>query len=205
VDNYYEDKFSKLKKILGTKKALSEIVKILLYQSSQPKFGVGEDKYNIFWCSHFIDLLTADLLRTEHYSWALCQYIRSGRYSEDVLRKLFFLEVDGLIYAIRLSGVISDFKRDSWDVLVAFLRTLNDNKILNFINVSNGFRVQYKEWDKIYLELYDKLNLTQLTALSFAGVYGYQFLVGKDINNDIPYSTYMGENIHLGLKIYGQH
>lgn len=193
MDNYYEDKFSKLKKILGTKKALSEIVKILLYQSSQPKLGVGEDKYSVFWCSHFIDLLTADLLRTEHYSWALCQYIRSGRYSEGVLRKLFFLEVDGLIYAIRLSGVISDFKRDSWDVLVAFLRTLNDNKILNFINVSNEFRMQYKEWDKIYLELYNKLNFTQLTALSFAGVYGYQFLVGKDINNDIPYSIYMGE------------
>lgn len=48
MDNYYEDKFSKLKKILGTKKALSEIVKILLYQSSQPKFSVGEDKYSVF-------------------------------------------------------------------------------------------------------------------------------------------------------------
>ena len=76
MKNYYEEKFDSLFTEFDPKKALEKIVEDLLYKSSQPKYFDYKNKFDMFWQSNFIKLLTVDEVRSENYILALSQYIR---------------------------------------------------------------------------------------------------------------------------------
>ena len=76
MKNYYEEKFESLFLKYGSEIAKEKIVQDLLYKSSQPKTESYKNKFDMFWQSNFIKLLTVDEVRKENYFLALSQYIR---------------------------------------------------------------------------------------------------------------------------------
>ncbi|UOP04466.1 hypothetical protein [Conchiformibius kuhniae] len=193
MQNYYEKKFQLLEKESDTGTALFEIVRVLMYQNSSPKLSQKENKYDIFWHSYFINYLTIDIFQSEDYLWSFGQYIRLGKIDYDLYKKMIGLDEQSFINATRLSGIISDFQKNTWNELTIYLENLNSNTLSEFIQTTNHFRKNYLQRKDKCNEIKKKLNLTQLDALILSGLYLYQFVVGKTENIKIPFQIDMGE------------
>ena len=116
MKNYYEEKFEHLALEFSVEKAKEKIVKELLYKSTQPKIGLFKNKFDMFWQSNFIKLLTVDEVQSENYILALSQYLRFGGVDKNVCVNYLKLDVQSFILAVRQSGLILQSDHNSWNV-----------------------------------------------------------------------------------------
>lgn len=86
MKNYYENKFESLFLEFGTGYAKEKIVEDLLYKSSQPKNGNFKNKFDMFWQSDFVSLLTSEDYKSENYILALSQYIRFNSVDKNICK-----------------------------------------------------------------------------------------------------------------------
>lgn len=195
TQNYYEKKFLDLQNQFDNATALSKIVQIFLYGRA-PKLKFGENIHDIFWNSFFIDLLDNKTINTEEYIYALSKYIKTikiNNYNSNILEKISLINETCLINAIKLANIPSDFKTTSWENLVDHITKFNNKTIINFISEANNIRKMYLAQQKNYNELKNRLNLTQLDAISLTGLYSYHFLVNELDIIKIPFQINMGE------------
>ena len=106
MKNYYEEKFDSLFTEFDPKKALEKIVEDLLYKSSQPKYFDYKNKFDMFWQSNFIKLLTVDEVRSENYILALSQYIRYTITDKNICINYLKLDIQSFILAVRYLSLI---------------------------------------------------------------------------------------------------
>lgn len=100
MKNYYENKFESLFLKCGSEIAKQKIVEDLLYKSSQPKIGDYKNKFDMFWQSNFISLLTIEEVRSENYILALSQYIRFNLIDKNICINYLKLDVQSFILAV---------------------------------------------------------------------------------------------------------
>ncbi|UOB53656.1 NERD domain-containing protein [Acinetobacter junii] len=188
MNNYYEEKFTSLFTEFGAKIALEKIVEDLLYKSSQPKIGVFKNKFDMFWQSNFISLLTEDNVRSQNYILALSQYIRYTIHDKKICLQYLKLDLPSFILAIRYSGIILNFDHSSWEILKVISEELNIDRLDTFMETVEYLRQQYKYRLEHYDDIKNKLNIGQVTAMIFSSLYAYEYLIPhKEIIDCIPY------------------
>lgn len=117
MQNYYENKFDALSLDFGPELAKEKMVQELLYKSSQPKNGIFKNKFDMFWQSSFIKLLTVDDIKRPNYILALSQYIRLNSIDKNICLNYLKLDVQSFILAVRYSGIILHSAHYSWCLL----------------------------------------------------------------------------------------
>ena len=188
MNNYYEEKFTSLFTDFGAKIALEKIVEDLLYKSSQPKIGVFKNKFDMFWQSNFISLLTEDNVRSQNYILALSQYIRYTIHDKKICLQYLKLDLPSFILAIRYSGIILNFDHSSWEILKVISEELDIDRLDTFMETVEYLRQQYKYRLEHYDDIKNKLNIGQVTAMIFSSLYAYEYLIpNKEIIDCIPY------------------
>ncbi|WP_335952602.1 hypothetical protein [Acinetobacter higginsii] len=188
MNNYYEEKFDSLFTEFGAKIALEKIVEDLLYKSSQPKIGVFKNKFDMFWQSNFINLLTVDNVTSQNYILALSQYIRYTINDKKICLQYLKLDLPSFILAIRYSGIILNSDHGSWKILKVISEELAIDRLDTFIKTVEYLQQQYKYRLEGYEDIESKLNIGQVTAMIFSSLYAYENLVPhKEIIDFIPY------------------
>lgn len=187
MKNYYEEKFDSLFTEFDPKKALEKIVEDLLYKSSQPKYFDYKNKFDMFWQSNFIKLLTVDEVRSENYILALSQYIRYTITDKNICINYLKLDIQSFILAVRYSGIILNFEHDSWGILKEISQEFDSEELCGFIQTVTHLQLQYKHRLAVYEDIQNKLNIGQITAMSFSSLYAYEYLVPNKDFFQLPY------------------
>lgn len=187
MKNYYEEKFDSLFTEFDPKKALEKIVEDLLYKSSQPKYFDYKNKFDMFWQSNFIKLLTVDEVRSENYILALSQYIRYTITDKNICINYLKLDIQSFILAVRYSGIILNSEHDSWGILKEISQEFDSEKLCGFIQTVTHLQLQYKHRLAVYEDIQNKLNIGQITAMSFSSLYAYEYLVPNKDFFQLPY------------------
>lgn len=187
MKNYYEEKFDSLFTEFDPKKALEKIVEDLLYKSSQPKYFDYKNKFDMFWQSNFIKLLTVDEVRSENYIFALSQYIRYTITDKNICINYLKLDIQSFILAVRYSGIILNSEHDSWGILKEISQEFDSEELCGFIQTVTHLQLQYKHRLAVYEDIQNKLNIGQITAMSFSSLYAYEYLVPNKDFFQLPY------------------
>lgn len=187
MKNYYEEKFDSLFTEFDPKKALEKIVEDLLYKSSQPKYFDYKNKFDMFWQSNFIKLLTVDEVRSENYILALSQYIRYTITDRNICINYLKLDIQSFILAVRYSGIILNSEHDSWGILKEISQEFDSEELCGFIQTVTHLQLQYKHRLAVYEDIQNKLNIGQITAMSFSSLYAYEYLVPNKDFFQLPY------------------
>ena len=187
MKNYYEEKFDSLFTEFDPKKALEKIVEDLLYKSSQPKYFDYKNKFDMFWQSNFIKLLTVDEVRSENYILALSQYIRYTITDKNICINYLKLDIQSFILAVRYSGIILNSEHDSWGILKEISQEFDSEELCGFIQTATHLQLQYKHRLAVYEDIQNKLNISQITAMSFSSLYAYEYLVPNKDFFQLPY------------------
>lgn len=187
MKNYYEEKFDSLFTEFDPKKALEKIVEDLLYKSSQPKYFDYKNKFDMFWQSNFIKLLTVDEVRRENYILALSQYIRYTITDKNICINYLKLDIQSFILAVRYSGIILNSEHDSWGILKEISQEFDSEELCGFIQTVTHLQLQYKHRLAVYEDIQNKLNIGQITAMSFSSLYAYEYLVPNKDFFQLPY------------------
>ena len=187
MKNYYEEKFDSLFTEFDPKKALEKIVEDLLYKSSQPKYFDYKNKFDMFWQSNFIKLLTVDEVRSENYILALSQYIRYTITDKNICINYLKLDIQSFILAVRYSGIILNSEHDSWGILKEISQEFDSEELCGFIQTVTHLQLQYKHRLAVYEDIQNKLNIGQITAMSFSSLYAYEYLVPNKDFFQLPY------------------
>lgn len=187
MKNYYEEKFDSLFTEFDPKKALEKIVEDLLYKSSQPKYFDYKNKFDMFWQSNFIKLLTVDEVRSENYILALSQYIRYTITDRNICINYLKLDIQSFILAVRYSGIILNSEHDSWGILKEISQEFDSEGLCGFIQTVTHLQLQYKHRLAVYEDIQNKLNIGQITAMSFSSLYAYEYLVPNKDFFQLPY------------------
>ena len=187
MKNYYEEKFDSLFTEFDPKKALEKIVEDLLYKSSQPKYFDYKNKFDMFWQSNFIKLLTVDEVRSENYIFALSQYIRYTITDKNICINYLKLDIQSFILAVRYSGIILNSEHDSWGILKEISQEFDSEELCGFIQTVTHLQLQYKHRLAVYKDIQNKLNIGQITAMSFSSLYAYEYLVPNKDFFQLPY------------------
>ena len=187
MKNYYEEKFDSLFTEFDPKKALEKIVEDLLYKSSQPKYFDYKNKFDMFWQSNFIKLLTVDEVRSENYILALSQYIRYTITDKNICINYLKLDIQSFILAVRYSGIILNSEHDSWGILKEISQEFDSEELCGFIQTATHLQLQYKHRLAVYEDIQNKLNIGQITAMSFSSLYAYEYLVPNKDFFQLPY------------------
>lgn len=195
MKNYYEEKFEHLALELSVEKAKEKIVKELLYKSTQPKIGLFKNKFDMFWQSNFIKLLTVDEVQSENYILALSQYLRFGGVDKNVCVNYLKLDVQSFILAVRQSGLILQSDHNSWNVLKEIDQEIQIDALHIFFQTVKHLQSQYKHRLEIYEEIKNTINVGQITAMAFGSLYAYQYLIpNQDYFSHLPYQFDSTEN-----------
>lgn len=195
MKNYYEEKFEHLALELSVEKAKEKIVKELLYKSTQPKIGLIKNKFDMFWQSNFIKLLTVDEVQSENYILALSQYLRFGGVDKNVCVNYLKLDVQSFILAVRQSGLILQSDHNSWNVLKEIDQEIQIDALHIFFQTVKHLQSQYKHRLEIYEEIKNTINVGQITAMAFGSLYAYQYLIpNQDYFAHLPYQFDSTEN-----------
>lgn len=195
MKNYYEEKFEHLALELSVEKAKEKIVKELLYKSTQPKIGLFKNKFDMFWQSNFIKLLTVDEVQSENYILALSQYLRFGGVDKNVCVNYLKLDVQSFILAVRQSGLILQSDHNSWNVLKEIDQEIQIDALHIFFQTVKHLQAQYKHRLEIYEEIKNTINVGQITAMAFGSLYAYQYLIpNQDYFAHLPYQFDSTEN-----------
>ena len=187
MQNYYENKFEFLVAEFGFEVAKEKIVQNLLYKSSQPKLGTFKNKFDMFWQSKFIKLLTVDEVRSENYILALSQYIRYTITDKNICINYLKLDIQSFILAVRYSGIILNSEHDSWGILKEISQEFDSEELCGFIQTVTHLQLQYKHRLAVYEDIQNKLNIGQITAMSFSSLYAYEYLVPNKDFFQLPY------------------
>ena len=188
MQNYYENKFESLFLGYGYEIAKEKIVEDLLYMSSQPKYGIYKNKFDMFWKSSFIKLLTNDDVKSENYILALSQYIRFNLVDKYVCVDYLKLDVQSFILAVRYSGLILHSDHHSWYVLKEIEREVNNEKLSIFFQTVKHLKSKYNHRLETFEDIESKLNLGQITAMAFGSLYAYEYLIpNQDYVDYLPY------------------
>ncbi|ENX02753.1 hypothetical protein F900_01201 [Acinetobacter modestus] len=188
MNNYYEEKFDSLFTEFGTRIALEKIVEDLLYKSSQPKVGVFKSKFDMFWQSDFINLITSTDASNENYILALSQYIRFSIADKNICINYIKLDIESFILAVRYSGVILKPEHYSWVLLKEISKGMSVDRLCEFIQTVEYLQQQYKYRLEDYENIKNKLNIGQVTAMIFSSLYAYEYLIPhKEAIACIPY------------------
>ena len=195
MQNYYENKFESLYLEFGSELAKEKIVQDLLYKSSQPKNGSFKSKFDMFWQSSFIKLLTVYDVKSENYIIALSQYIRFNLVDKSICLNYLKLDVQGFILAVRYSRIILDSDHHSWCVLKEIEQEVNNETLSIFFQTVEHLQSQYKHRLEIYEDIKNKLNIGQITAMVFGSLYAYEYLIpNQDYFDYLPYQFDKNEN-----------
>lgn len=195
MKNYYEEKFEHLALEFSVEKAKEKIVKELLYKSTQPKIGLFKNKFDMFWQSNFIKLLTVDEVQSENYILALSQYLRFGGVDKNVCVNYLKLDVQSFILAVRQSGLILQSDHNSWNVLKEIDQEIQIDALHIFFQTVKHLQAQYKHRLEIYEEIKNTINVGQITAMAFGSLYAYQYLIpNQDYFAHLPYQFDSTEN-----------
>ena len=187
MKNYYEEKFESLFLKYGSEIAKEKIVQDLLYKSSQPKTESYKNKFDMFWQSNFIKLLTVDEVRKENYILALSQYIRYTITDKNICINYLKLDIQSFILAVRYSGIILNSEHDSWGILKEISQEFDSEELCGFIQTVTHLQLQYKHRLAVYEDIQNKLNIGQITAMSFSSLYAYEYLVPNKDFFQLPY------------------
>ena len=187
MKNYYEEKFESLFLKYGSEIAKEKIVQDLLYKSSQPKTESYKNKFDMFWQSNFIKLLTVDEVRKENYILALSQYIRYTITDKNIYINYLKLDIQSFILAVRYSGIILNSEHDSWGILKEISQEFDSEELCGFIQTATHLQLQYKHRLAVYEDIQNKLNIGQITAMSFSSLYAYEYLVPNKDFFQLPY------------------
>lgn len=187
MKNYYEEKFDSLFTEFDPKKALEKIVEDLLYKCSQPKYFDYKNKFDMFWQSNFIKLLTVDEVRSENYILALSQYIRYTITDKNICINYLKLDIQSFILAVRYSGIILNSEHDSWGILKEISQEFDSEELCGFIQTVTHLQLQYKHRLAVYEDIQNKLNIGQITAMSFSSLFAYEYLVPNKDFFQLPY------------------
>ena len=187
MKNYYEEKFESLFLKYGSEIAKEKIVQDLLYKSSQPKTESYKNKFDMFWQSNFIKLLTVDEVRSENYILALSQYIRYTITDKNICINYLKLDIQSFILAVRYSGIILNSEHDSWGILKEISQEFDSEELCGFIQTATHLQLQYKHRLAVYEDIQNKLNISQITAMSFSSLYAYEYLVPNKDFFQLPY------------------
>ncbi|MCJ8161841.1 hypothetical protein [Acinetobacter zhairhuonensis] len=187
MKNYYEEKFESLFLKYGSEIAKEKIVQDLLYKSSQPKTESYKNKFDMFWQSNFIKLLTVDEVRKENYILALSQYIRYTITDKNICINYLKLDIQSFILAVRYSGIILNSEHDSWGILKEISQEIDSEELCGFIQTATHLQLQYKHRLAVYEDIQNKLNIGQITAMSFSSLYAYEYLVPNKDFFQLPY------------------
>lgn len=159
----------------------------LLYKSSQPKYFDYKNKFDMFWQSNFIKLLTVDEVRSENYILALSQYIRYTITDKNICINYLKLDIQSFILAVRYSGIILNSEHDSWGILKEISQEFDSEELCGFIQTVTHLQLQYKHRLAVYEDIQNKLNIGQITAMSFSSLYAYEYLVPNKDFFQLPY------------------
>lgn len=188
MQNYYEKKFESLVFEFNSTVAKEKIVEELLYKSSQPKFENFKNKFDMFWKSNFINLLTEDNVRHENYILALSQYIRFGITDKNICINYLKRNIQSFILSVRYSGLILRSDHNSWRVLNEIEQEIENETLHAFFQTVQYLQSQYKHRLEIYEDIKNKLNIGQITAMVFGSLYAYEYLIpNKDYFDYLPY------------------
>lgn len=188
MKNYYENKFESLFLKCGSEIAKQKIVEDLLYKSSRPKIGDYKNKFDMFWQSNFISLLTIEEVRSENYILALSQYIRFNLIDKNICINYLKLDVQSFILAVRYSGLILKSDHNSWCVLKKIAQEVENETLHVFFQTVQHLQLQYQHRLEIYEDLKNKLNIGQITAMAFGSLYAYEYLIPtQDYFDYLPY------------------
>lgn len=186
MKNYYEEKFDLLFAKYGEKVALKKIVEDLLYKSSQPKINDFKNKFDMFWQSKFINLITTYEFNQENYILALSQYIRYAITNEEVCIKFLHLDIESFILAIRASGIILDPQHISWNILKAI--NYKHKSLSEFLELVDRLQLEFQLRVEEYKKLKGEMNIGQVTAMIFGSLYAYENLIPhQDYIDKLPY------------------
>ncbi|MFD1437359.1 hypothetical protein [Acinetobacter terrae] len=195
MKNYYEEKFETLFLTFGAGIAKEKIVEDLLYKSTQPKIGLFKNKFDIFWQSNFIKLLTVDEVQSENYILALSQYIRYTITVKEVCIDFIKLDVESFILAVRYSGIILNSAHNSWNIVKEIDIDLSIHKISSFLRVVEKLQSEYVSRLEEYEVIKKELSIGQVTAMIFSSLYAYEYLIPhRESIEQLPYQYDLNEN-----------
>ena len=141
----------------------------------------------MFWQSNFIKLLTVDEVRSENYILALSQYIRYTITDKNICINYLKLDIQSFILAVRYSGIILNSEHDSWGILKEISQEFDSEELCGFIQTVTHLQLQYKHRLAVYEDIQNKLNIGQITAMSFSSLYAYEYLVPNKDFFQLPY------------------
>ena len=203
MSTYFEGKFKDLRVEYGYEKAITKVVEILLFQSSLPlRFKNGLNKFSDFWSSNFINELSSTQLSTENYVLSLSQYIRSPIIEADILGCLIGIDESSVINAIRISGIIAKIDHPSWHVLQNINSQAKYYLLDEFLQTVAYMQVQYQVRLEEYKQVKKRLNLDQVSAMVFSGLYACQYLMTATENAEdksllIPYQVDTNDKVNV--------
>mgnify|MGYP003482117415 FL=1 len=141
----------------------------------------------MFWQSNFIKLLTVDEVRSENYILALSQYIRYTITDKNICINYLKLDIQSFILAVRYSGIILNSEHASWGILKEISQEFDSEELCGFIQTVTHLQLQYKHRLAVYEDIQNKLNIGQITAMSFSSLYAYEYLVPNKDFFQLPY------------------
>lgn len=195
MQNYYEKKFESLYIMFNSEIAKEKIVEELLYKSSQPKIGTYKNKFDMFWQSNFIDLLTIHNAKSENYILAMSQYIRYTITNKMMCIHYLKIDIESFILAVRCSGIILNVEHNSWCILKEIFEELNIDKLYKFMQTIEKLQQEFEYRLEQYNEIKEKLNVGQVTAMIFSSLYAYEHLIpNKEFFEHLPYQIDLNEN-----------
>ena len=195
---YFDAQYNSFALLNDDDEALSRTLEVLLFKgSTSSKFDRVSDKLDDFWASQFINSVTAQQINGENFILALSQYVRSNSVDEDTLIKLLELSQEGVISAVRQSGIIARPDHHSWKVLQTISGQLEFSKLTQFLHTSAYIQLQYQQRLKNYQVLNHKLQLDQITAMVFSSFYAYEYLMSDTDCVKIPYQMDTNDNVSV--------
>lgn len=195
---YFDAQYNSFALLNDDDEALSRTLEVLLFKgSTSSKFDRVSDKLDDFWASQFINSVTAQQINGENFILALSQYVRSNSVDEDTLIKLLELSQEGVISAVRQSGIIARPDHHSWKVLQTISGQLEFSKLTQFLHTAAYIQLQYQQRLKNYQVLKHKLQLDQITAMVFSSFYAYEYLMSDTDCLKIPYQMDTNDNVSV--------
>ena len=195
---YFDAQYNSFALLNDDDEALSRTLEVLLFKgSTSSKFDRVSDKLDDFWASQFINSVTAQQINGENFILALSQYVRSNSVDEDTLIKLLELSQEGVISAVRQSGIIARPDHHSWKVLQTISGQLEFSKLTQFLHTAAYIQLQYQQRLKNYQVLNHKLQLDQITAMVFSSFYAYEYLMSDTDCLKIPYQMDTNDNVSV--------
>ena len=157
---YFDAQYNSFALLNDDDEALSRTLEVLLFKgSTSSKFDRVSDKLDDFWASQFINSVTAQQINGENFILALSQYVRSNSVDEDTLIKLLELSQEGVISAVRQSGIIARPDHHSWNVLQTISGQLEFSKLAQFLHTAAYIQLQSQQRLNNYQVLKHKLQL----------------------------------------------